>query len=172
MSIIDSFVKDGKPAITVCDVYEKSDVLRAFIVTFSFRTIDALLDAGRIELISENSIRSISCNYPVYRFIGTDIGFVKTTVGAPITSGILEEISYVYSCRKAVLFGTCGTLDRSIPKNMVIVSTHAYRDEGTSYYYMEPSDYIEMKHYRTMCEIFDSCELCYGTNLDNGRVLS
>lgn len=164
MSIMDSFLKDGKPFITVADTYRKSDVrFRSFIVTFSFRTIEALLEDGLIETVSENGIRSISCNYPVYRFVGTDIGLVKTTVGAPITSVLIEEVSYIYSCNKAVLFGTCGSLDRSIPKNRLIVPTSAYRDEGTSYHYMEPSDYIEIGNHQKVCEILDQIGVGYVT---------
>ena len=63
MSILHSFVKGSQPRITVRDVYPKSDVVfRSFIVTFSFRTVEALLEDGLIELISEDGIRSISCN--------------------------------------------------------------------------------------------------------------
>ncbi len=164
MSIIESYLKDGKPAITVRDVYQKSDVtFRSFIVTFSFRTVEALLEDGLIETVSENGIRSISCNYPVYRFVGTDIGLVKTTVGAPITSVLIEEVSHIYSSKKAVIFGTCGSLDRSIPQNKLIVPTSAYRDEGTSYHYMAPSDYIELKNHQTVCQIFDELRVDYVT---------
>ena len=68
---------------------------------------------------------------------------------------MLHEVSHIYSCKKAVIFGTCGTLDRSIPRNKLIVPTAAYRDEGTSYHYMEPSDYLEMQKHKTVCEILD-----------------
>ena len=164
MSILESYFKDSRPMITVADTYAKSDLtFRSFIVTFSFRTVEALLEDGLIETISENGIRSISCNYPVYRFVGTDIGLVKTTVGAPITSVLIEEMGHIYSCRKAVIFGTCGTLDKTIPANRLIVPTHAYRDEGTSYHYMEPSDYIEMKGHRVVCTILDALQIPYMT---------
>ena len=164
MSILHSFVKDGRPRITVRDVYPKSDVaFRAFIVTFSYRTVEALLEDGLIELISGDGIRSISCNYPVYRFVGTDIGLVKTTIGAPAASTLIEEMSHIYSCKKAVIFGTCGTLDRSIPENRLIVPTEAYRDEGTSYHYMEPSDYIAIKNYQKVCGILDRLRIEYVT---------
>ena len=150
--------------ISVKDVYKKSDIIfKSFIVTFSFRTIEALLEDGLIEMISENDIKSISCNYPVYRFIGTDIGLIKTTIGAPITSVLIEEVGHIYSCEKAVIFGTCGSLDRSIPENKLIVPTEAYRDEGTSYHYMEPSDYIEIKNHKKVCEILDMLNVEYVT---------
>lgn len=164
MSILESFVKTGKPLITVEDVYQKSDIVfKSFIVTFSFRTVEALLEDGLIETVAEDAIRSISCHYPVYRFIGTDIGLIKTTVGAPIASVLIEEMSYVYSCRKAVIFGSCGSLDKSIPEHKLIVPTEAYRDEGTSYHYIEPSDYISMSRYHKVCEILDELHIEYVT---------
>lgn len=164
MSILDSFVKDGKPMITVDDVYKKSDItFDSFIVTFSFRTIDALSEDGLIEVVSEDTIKSISCFYPVYRFKGTNIGLIKTTIGAPIASVLIEEVSHVHSCKKAVIYGTCGSLDRSIPETKLIVPTAAYRDEGTSYHYVEPSDYIGMKNHEKVCEILDRLGVGYVT---------
>ncbi|MBQ7172370.1 MAG: nucleoside phosphorylase [Clostridia bacterium] len=164
MSILESFVKNSKPMITVEDVYQKSDVVfKSFIVTFSFRTVEALMEDGLIETVAEDAIRSISCHYPVYRFIGTDIGLIKTTVGAPLTSVLIEEMSYMFSCRKAVIFGSCGSLDKSIPEHKLIVPTDAYRDEGTSYHYMEPSDYIRMKNHKKVCEILDELPVGYVT---------
>lgn len=164
MSILESFVKTGTPMISVEDVYRKSNVVfKSFIVTFSFRTVEALLEDGLIETVSEDAIRSVSCHYPVYRFIGTDIGLIKTTVGAPIASVLIEEMSYVFSCRKAVIYGSCGSLDKSIPEHKLIVPTEAYRDEGTSYHYMEPSDYIPMTHCKQVCEILDRLHIEYVT---------
>lgn len=164
MSILESFVNDSKPMITVEDVYQKSDIIfKSFIVTFSHRTIEALIEDGLIEMISEHSIKSISCDYPVYRFIGTNIGLIKTTIGAPIASVLIEEVSHIYSCKNAVIYGSCGSLDKSIPETKLIVPTEAYRDEGTSYHYMEPSDYIGLKNYKKVCEIFDLLHIDYVT---------
>lgn len=162
MSIIDSFHKNSRAIIKVENAYLKSDVVfDSFIVTFSSRILDALIEDKAIELISEDIIKSISCNYPVYRFIGTNIGLIKTTVGAPITSAIIEEVAYVFSCNKAVVFGTCGSLDKSIPANKLIVPTEAYRDEGVSYHYMEPSDYIKMNNTDSVCHILDKLQIGY-----------
>ena len=162
MSILHSYHPNSRPLITVADTYSKSDVrFRAFVVTFSRRVVEALLEDGAIELVSADGIRSISCAYPVYRFAGTDIGLVKTTVGAPITSVLIEEVGYIYSCRRAVIFGTCGTLDRTIPAKRLIVPTHAYRDEGVSYHYLPPADYIELRNWKTVCKALDALGLPY-----------
>ena len=164
MSIIHSFHPDSRPLITVSDVYARSDVrFRSFVVTFSRRVVEALLEDGTVELISADGIRSISNDYPVYRFVGTDVGLVKTTVGAPITSVLIEEVAHIYSCRRAVIFGTCGALDRTIAANRLIVPTHAYRDEGVSYHYLPPADYIEMRNWRSVCAVFDGLGIPYVT---------
>ena len=156
MSIINSYYKDGKPMIKVSDVYKKSDIkFDSFIVTFSFRLINLLLEKKLIEVVSEDGIRSISEPYPVYRFVGTNIGIVRTSIGAPITSVLVAEMATIYDCNKAVIFGTCGSLDKTIPPTAVIVPSACYRDEGTSYHYMEPSDYIDMKHYKDVCNYLD-----------------
>ncbi len=160
--ITNSYIKDGNPMITVENVYKKSKcTLKACIITFSWRVIEALLEENLIELISNDDLRSISTNYPVYRFINTDIGIFKTTVGAPITATLMEEASYIYSCNKFIQFGSCGGLDKNISETMLIVPTHAYRDEGFSYHYMEPSDYIEISNSKTVARILDDLSITY-----------
>ena len=41
-----------------------------------------------------------------------------------------------------VLFGTCGVLDEDIKETSIIIPSHALRDEGTSFHYVEASDEI------------------------------
>lgn len=107
MGIIDSFRKNSEPIIQIEDVYPKSDIkFDAFILTFSRRVIEALMEDGLIELLAEDSIRSISCNYPIYRFKGTNIGIVKSTIGAPVAAVLMHEVGHIHSCNKAVMFGT------------------------------------------------------------------
>lgn len=162
MSIINSYHKYSKPIITVDKTYSKSEVvLDACIVTFSKRIMHVLLEDNLIELISEDAIRSIACDYPIYRFIGTNIGIIKTTVGAPITAGLISEVSFVFSCKKIVMFGSCGSLDKTISPSQLIVPSHAYRDEGTSYHYMEVSDYIAIQNYKKVCAILDDLQIKY-----------
>lgn len=132
-------------------------------MTFSKRVIEALWEDHLIELLDDTTIKSISCSYPMYRFIGTNIGILKTTIGAPIASVLMAEIQHVFSCHKIVMFGTCGSLDKSIAPGMLIVPTHAYRDEGTSYHYMEPSEYVDICNYPTVCRILDDIQRPYVT---------
>lgn len=154
MSIINSYHINSKPIISPQDVYVKSEItFDACIINFSSKIMDALIEDDVIELISDSTLKSVSCYYPIYRFKGTNIGIFKTTVGAPITSGLMEEVNYIHSCNKFVMFGTCGGLDKNIPASSLIVPTHAYRDEGVSYHYMEPSDYIEINNSSIVAKI-------------------
>ena len=162
MSIINSYYKDGKPLINISDVYKKGDIkFDSFILTFSHRIIDLLLEMNLIEVVSLDGIRSISENYPVYRFIGTNIGIVKTSIGAPIASVLIAEVATIYDCNKAVIFGTCGSLDKNIEERALIVPSACYRDEGTSYHYMEPSDYIDIKNYKKVSKYLDELNVKY-----------
>lgn len=164
MSITDSFDPVGKPLITPADSYRKSPyALDVCVINFSQKIMDALIGDGVVELLEADRIRCVSCYFPVYRVRGTDIGVVKTTVGAPITSALAEEISYVYSCRKFVMFGSCGGLDSSIAPGKLIVPTHAYRDEGVSYHYAPPADYIEVKNHAFVASALDSLGVGYVT---------
>lgn len=164
MSIINSYRRNAKPLINVSDIYTKSETkFDSVIVTFSRNLIDALLEDNLIDIISLDTIKSISNTYPVYKFKGTNIGIFKTTVGASITSAIILEVCYVYNVNKVVLFGSCGSLDKNIPITKLIVPTKAYRDEGVSYHYMEPSDYIDLPNWQKITKIFDELAVDYVT---------
>ena len=164
MSITDSFDPVGKPLITPADSYRKSPyALDVCVINFSQKIMDALIGDGVVELLEADRVRCVSCYFPVYRVRGTNIGIVKTTVGAPITAALAEEMSYVYSCRKFVMFGSCGGLDSSIAPGKLIVPTHAYRDEGMSYHYAPPADYIEVKNHAFVASALDSLGVGYVT---------
>lgn len=162
MGILDKENLIGDGIVSLDDVLKKSDVhLDACIINFASIIMDTLIENGIVELIDDTSILSVACVYPIYRVKGTNIGVVKTTVGAPITSTLIEEIGYVFDCNKMILFGTCGVLDRSIDKNKVILPSFAYRDEGVSYHYVAPKDTIDLPGYITISKILDALNIDY-----------
>ena len=46
--------------------------------------------------------------------------------------------------KRIILLGNCGVLDKSIEDCGIIIPTKAIRDEGTSYHYAPPADYIDV----------------------------
>ncbi len=163
MSIIDSFDPERISSINLEDVLPKSDFsLDVCIINFSYKIMDMLIERGELEKI-EPEIKSVAEIYPVYVFSGTKIGIVRTSVGAPMASGLIEEIGYIFSCSRFVLFGSAGGLDKSIPAEALIVPTHAYRDEGVSYHYAPPADYILLPGHGRVTEVLDRLSVPYVT---------
>lgn len=134
--------------------------LEVCIINFSYKIMDALIEDGVIELLpGDQHIHSVAKIYHMYRVKGTDIGVINTTVGAPITSGLIEEVGYCYGCKKFVMFGSCGGLDPKLTAGKLIVPTHAFRDEGTSYHYYDGGDYIPIKNYRVVEAVLKSLNI-------------
>lgn len=82
--------------------------------------------------------------FPIYKigYNGKIFAFYKTLLGAPASVGILEDVTEVIDTNKFVVFGGAGCLNKEITHGKIMISTESYRDEGTSYHYKEPSDYI------------------------------
>ena len=161
MSIIDTFDPERVSSINLEDVLPKSDVsLDVCIINFSYRIMDALIENGALEAV-EPVIKSVAELYPVYVFPGTKIGIVRSSVGAPMASGLIEEIGYIFSCSRFVLFGSAGGLDKNIPPEALIVPTHAYRDEGVSYHYAPPQDYVSLSGHTHVGAVLDRLSVPY-----------
>ena len=73
----------------------------------------------------------------------------------------MYEAHLVSGATKFIVYGSCGILDKEKCSGKLIVPTFSYRDEGLSYHYMEPSDYIEIKNYSKITDIFDKYNLPY-----------
>lgn len=136
--------------------------LDACIFNFSYKVMDALLEQDLLELIDDGStLKCVSCNFPVYVFKGTNIGVVKNYVGAVMTGGLMEDLCYAFSCKKIILFGSCGGLDRELTAGKLIVPTAAYRDEGMSYHYAPAADFIDIKYHDTVASVLDRLHIPY-----------
>ena len=153
--------------IDLHDVLPKFNTkLDVVIINFSYKVTDALKEKGVIVPIEGQAISSVAHIYHVYKVVGTNIGFVNTTVGAPITAAIIEEMGYCFDCNNFVMFGSCGGLDKSLPEGKLIVPTQAFRDEGVSYHYYDGGDYIEIKNHKFVASVLDRL----GVGYVSGRV--
>ncbi len=72
---------------------------------------------------------------------GQNVLLVYPSTGGPASAGDLELL-IASGVNKIVAFGTCGAMDKNIPKNTIILPTSAIREEGVSYHYLEPTDEI------------------------------
>lgn len=77
--------------------------------------------------------------HPLYEiaYNGRRLAFFHPGVGAPLAAGLLEAV-IAFGCRKFIVCGGCGVLQKDIAVGNLVVVTGALRDEGVSYHYLPP----------------------------------
>lgn len=82
-------------------------------------------------------------------------------IGSCVAASVMYEANYVSGATKFIVYGSCGVLDKEKCSGKLIVPFYSYRDEGLSYHYMPPSDYIEIKNCDKIAKIFQKYNLPY-----------
>ena len=158
--IIDSFDINSEAKINPkCN--KNAYKLDACILTFSNIIEEYVLNNYKCEKIGE--IKDAADIRSIYKidYKGKKIGFFKTFVGAPSCVGSIETSFSEISTSKFVVFGGAGCLNKEIAHGKVMIPTESYRDEGTSYHYEEPGDYIKIKNYKIVSEFMRKNEIPY-----------
>ncbi|MBQ8451891.1 MAG: nucleoside phosphorylase [Clostridia bacterium] len=145
--ITDSF-DDKSPAKINPNTKSKRLKCDAVIITFSNKIEESVLHNFNTEKIGE--MKCVSGTVSVYKIEenGRVFVFYKTWIGAPATVGFLEDLSEIIETKNIVIFGGAGTLDKTIKKGTIMIPTESYRDEGTSYHYAKPQNYIQIKNHK------------------------
>ena len=110
---------------------------------FAYTTFERLVEQTDAKKIDSVHIAHMDAPVYVAEYKGKRIALAQSCVGAPACCAILEDL-FVKGAQKAVIFGTCGVLDKRISDCSVIIPDIAMRDEGTSYHYAPPSDEIRV----------------------------
>lgn len=158
--IVDSF--DNKSEAKINPKYnENAYKLDVCILTFSNVIEEYVLKNYNCEKIGE--IKDAADTRAIYKidYKGKQVGFFKTYVGAPSCVGSIETSASQINVDKFILFGGAGCLDKEIAHGKVMIPTEAYRDEGTSYHYAEPSDYITISNCSVVSNFMKLNEIPY-----------
>jgi uridine phosphorylase len=102
------------------------------------------------KVVAEHGARVAAANYwedgrhDVYEIEhnGQRLAFFHPGVGAPAAAGLLEEV-IAFGCRKFVVCGGAGVLQKDIAVGHLIVVSAAVRDEGVSYHYLPPGREVQ-----------------------------
>ena len=143
--ITDSF-DPARTAIINPPVSENAPEVDAIIMTFSYEIENYVLKEYKTEKLGEMKAATGIRSVYLLQDGGKRFAFYKTYVGAPGCVGTLEDSFSVCRTKRVVAFGGAGCLNKEIAHGRVMVPTEAYRDEGTSYHYAPPSDYITVKN--------------------------
>ncbi len=101
-----------------------------------------------IEKFSCKEVGYMSCanwekNIYILNYKDTLLTIFMAGVSAPIIASDIEEL-HAQGVEKFIIYGNCGVLDSKIEDCSIIIPNKAYRDEGTSYHYIEESETIEL----------------------------
>jgi uridine phosphorylase len=123
---------------------EPSKVIRArdlpehCVICFFGEVIDKVVAEHHAKVMVENHWEDGSHRIYEISYQDRRLAFFHPGVGAPIAAGLLEE-AIAFGCKKFIVCGGCGVLEKDLAVGHLIVVSGAVRDEGVSYHYLPPS---------------------------------
>ncbi|MBR5868329.1 MAG: nucleoside phosphorylase [Clostridia bacterium] len=154
MSIITTFDPAGEEIIQAADnIQPIENFPKTMVVVFSVKFRDLLLKIFPAEEIG--FLVAGGQALPIHRFTyrEAEMGFFASPIGGAASAALLEEL-IALGAEKFLYFGSCGALDSDIVQGNLLVPTAAYRDEGVSYHYVPPFDFMEVPTASRLMEIF------------------
>ena len=161
MTILNAFDITSEEVIRASQVVNLVDGFpETAIVTYSRVKFDYLLQRYPCEHIA--TLNTACAPIRIYRVDheGVSYAVYLSLIGGPAAGGIMEEMIGL-GARRFLFFGSCGVLDKDILSGHIAVPTAAYRDEGTSYHYLEPSPYVDIPSAQRLAEILQEIEVPY-----------
>lgn len=95
----------------------------------------------------------------VFEIDGMKIAGYLSHIGSAMASGDVIDVNWLTGANKFIMFGSAGSLDSNATDWKFVIPTESYREEGLSYNYVEPSDYIEIRNSKVVKKIFDEFKL-------------
>lgn len=162
--IIDSFDINTKPFITPEGIYkdlkkERNDLVT--IATFKQVVLDYILN--KYEGKEYITFHTFNGTFTVYVITVKGKKYLTycTPLGATFSSMIMSEVSVVTGSHKFIFFGSCGVLDENKCRGKLIVPSSTYRDEGVSYHYEAPQDYIGIRNHKVVEKVLNELNIPY-----------
>lgn len=160
--IIDSFDINSEAIITPEHFFgEKNKICNVAIGTFSREIFSAVLAAYPYEQVAE--IKAANRIRPVYvlNIDNRKLAFYLSEIGATLSSTDIIEINWLTGADRFILFGSAGSLDKEKTGGRYVIPSESYRDEGMSYHYAAPADYITIKNADVVEDFFKSENIPY-----------
>ena len=82
-------------------------------------------------------------------------------MGAACAGADIVESNWLTGATHFIMFGSAGSLDGEKTAGKFVIPTEAYRDEGMSYHYAPPADYIAVRNHGRVAAIFRELALPY-----------
>jgi uridine phosphorylase len=108
------------------------------VICFFKEVLDKVVNENQAQMIVENKWEDGP--HPLYeiRYREQRLAFFHPGVGGAIAANLLEEV-IAFGCRKFIVCGGCGVLEKDTQVGHLIIVSAAIRDEGVSYHYLPPA---------------------------------
>jgi purine-nucleoside phosphorylase len=162
--ITDSYDIETEPMINLFDFYgRRGDFADICLIIFSKEIHRHLLDSYESEIIA--TMPACNGDTHIYKttYKGVTITFYLSGIGSAVASSQCHLASWLTGASKFIMFGSCGSLDRTTTQGRFIIPTQSYRGDGCSYYFAAPSDYIDIAASKELSIIFDKLSVPYIT---------
>ena len=138
---------------------ERQYICDTAIATFSGEIFQAVIDRYPHREVA--AIGTVNGRRPIYviEINGMEFVFYLSSIGACLAGTDIIEMQWQTGVKNLIIFGSCGALDSEATEGKIIIPTQAYRDEGMSYHYAPPSDYMEIKNGDRLAGIFEKLHL-------------
>ena len=146
--------------IKASDCYKKREkILDICIITFSYKIFSFAKEMEGSEVVGE--LFAASGVYEIVKLPVKEkrVGIFLSPCGAPAAGGFMEDVNAVTGAENFILFGSCGSLDEKKTTGRYIVVDAAYRDEGLSYHYIPPSDYVSVPTWSVIRYFFEKKQI-------------
>lgn len=117
-----------------------------------------------LETYEHKEVGSIRCcngitKVYIFNIEGMKLAAYLSHIGSALAGSDVIDINWLTGATKFIMFGSAGSLDSSITKGKFVIPTESYREEGLSYNYAKPTDYIMIKNSKIVKKIFDELKL-------------
>lgn len=118
-------------------IYKRQDTPEHCVICFFKEVIEKTVAEQAARVVVDNAWEDGP--HPLYEIThtGRRVAFFHPGVGSAISAGLLEE-AIAYGCRKFIVCGGGGVLERGIDVGHLVLVSAALRDEGVSYHYLPP----------------------------------
>ncbi len=108
------------------------------VICFFKEVLDKVVNENQAQMIVENKWEDGP--HPLYeiRYREQRVAFFHPGVGGAIAANLLEEV-IAFGCRKFIVCGGCGVLEKGTQVGHLFIVSAAIRDEGVSYHYLPPA---------------------------------
>lgn len=143
---------------------QKKDIIlpKVAVGVFSRHLYDDVIEKFSCNEVGYISNANFERNIFVLRYKDIEITFFMAGVSGPHICAAIEELS-AQGVQKVIIFGNCGVLDSKIEDCSIIIPTKVFREEGSSYHYVEDSETIDVnpKYVDEFIEILDEYNFKY-----------